>query len=214
MALSDDKKLEILNDHYKDTFSHIRNAIKTRDRLFFYLLLVLTIMYFQMVSPSEFDNAISKFISQKLNGVTLNITFIRGMIWFVLLSIVLRYCQTVVGIERQYSYIHKLEKELTKFYPSEVTFTREGVSYLKNYPRLSDWAHILYTWVFPVFLLATITAKIYIEFPSQKQTSPDNNQLHFVVWGASLVFGLMVWITIGFYLYFRFQQSRTQQNEA
>lgn len=208
MTVSEDKKLEILNDHYKDTFLHIQNTIKTRDRLFFYLLLILTAMYFQMASPQEFDDAISKFFSGKLNGAKLNVTVARGMVWFLLLSVVLRYCQTVVGLERQYSYIHKLEKELAKFYPSEVAFTREGVSYLKDYPRLSDWAHILYTWVFPAFLLVTITAKIYIEFPGK------DDSLHFVVWGVSLVFCLIIGITMGFYLGFRVQQTRGERDKA
>jgi len=72
MALSEDKKLEILNDHYKDTFSHILNYLKQRDRLFLYLLLVLTVMFLQVVSPSESDAVISKFISRHVGDVIIN----------------------------------------------------------------------------------------------------------------------------------------------
>ena len=159
-------------------------------------------MFLQAVSPSESDAVISKLISKKVGeGVVINTSFIRGMVWFVLLSLVIRYCQTVVLIERQYAYLHRLEEELADFCSTVVAFTREGKSYLKNYPKLSDWAHALYIWVFPALLLIFVTAKIWIEFPDNKQIS--------LVWVVSLVFCLMIWVTTGLYLFFRFQQTRS-----
>ena len=40
---------------------------------------------------------------------------------------------------------------------------REGREYLKNYPVLSDWAHIIYTWIFPILLIVIISVKIIME---------------------------------------------------
>lgn len=202
MALSEDKKLEILNDHYKDTFSHILNYLKKRDRLFLYLLLVLTVMFLQVVSPSESDAVISKFISKYVGDVTINTSFIRGMVWFILLSLTIRYYQTTVLIERQYAYLRKLGEELTDFCSSAIAFTREGKSYLENYPKLSDWAHTLYTWVFPALLLIFITAKIWIEYQRS------------LAWVISLVFCLMVWVTTYLYLFFRFQQKSSDGDDG
>ena len=99
MDISEDKKLEVLNDHYKDTFSHIRSYLKQRDRFFAYLLLVLVIMFLQVVSPGESDAVISKLIAEKAGkSVVINTAFIRGMLWFVLLSLVIRYYQITVDI--------------------------------------------------------------------------------------------------------------------
>ena len=202
MALSDDKKLEILNDHYKDTFSHILNYLKRRDRLFFYLLVVLTIMFLQVVDPDESENILSGWVKKNIGeGIVINISFIDGVIWFVLLSLVLKYCQTTVLIERQYAYLHKLEGELSFFSQSGIAFTREGKSYLKSYPKLSDWAHWLYTWGFPALLLVFVTLKLAIEFPGKNQIS--------VAWGFSLIFCLMIWVTAILYLIFRLPKEKS-----
>ena len=75
----------------------------------------------------------------------------------------MRYFQTVTLIERQYRYIHLLEERISSAFDN-IAFTREGKSYLDNYPRISDWAHILYSTVFPVLLLFVITVKIVAEW--------------------------------------------------
>ena len=37
MNIAEEKKLEILYDHYKDTFSYIREYLKQRERLFVFV---------------------------------------------------------------------------------------------------------------------------------------------------------------------------------
>ena len=204
MSVSDDKKFEILNDHYKDTFTHAISYRKQRDRLFLYLLLVLALMFLEVSSPDKSYAFISGLLSNKLGkGIELGASFINGLVWFFLLSLVLKYFQIVVVMERQYAYLHKLEKELTYNYLSGIPFTREGKSYLGNYPILSDWADILYVWVFPLLLLFFISVKIVIEFP-------DDGELSFV-WGISLVFCLMIWVTSILYLLFRYNLKKNQK---
>jgi len=157
---SDDVKLEILAEHYKDTFFHIQEYLKLRDRLFLLILIVATLMLFQIYSPAESGETFSQLIIKKLElKSSIDITFIGSIIWFALLSLVVRYFQTVVHIERQYAYIHQLEKIISTEYGSKV-FTREGKSYLKDYPLFSSWAWILYTIVFPALLLLLVVCKI------------------------------------------------------
>ena len=45
MYSSSEKKIDILNDHYKDTFSHLVSYRKQRDRLLLYLTVVMMIMF-------------------------------------------------------------------------------------------------------------------------------------------------------------------------
>lgn len=187
-------RLEILNDHYKDTFSYQIGYLRRRDRLSVYLLLTLMIMFLEVVSPTGTETIISKLISKYLgNDATLETRLIRCLTWFFLFGLVVRYCQIVVLVERQYAYLHKLEKELASFFSNGIPFTREGISYLENYPKLSKWSHILYMWVFPLILLLSTGVKIWIEFP---------NDSFYFTWIISVIFCLMTWITIGFYLRF------------
>lgn len=154
------QKLSLLHDHYKETFNHIQDYLKLRDRLFAYVLLIVTLMLFQMYSPSGSTGAISELLTKKLELKTpIDISFLSSIIWFALLSLIVRYYQTVVHIERQYDYIHKIEDQLSPEYDRNA-FTREGESYLKNYPVFSSWAWILYTIVFPVLLSVIVVVKI------------------------------------------------------
>ena len=188
-------KLEILNDHYKDTFSYQLGYLKRRDRFTLYLFLTLVIMFLEVVSPSGTEMVISKLISNYLgDSISIETNFIRCLMWLFLFGLVVKYYQTVVLVERQYAYLHKLERELTTFFISEIPFTREGKSYLKNYPMLSNWIDILYTWVFPATLILFTGVKLWSEY------SNDGFNL---VWIVSAIFCLMIWITTGIYLIFK-----------
>lgn len=156
----DENLLSLLHDHYKETFAHIQDYLKLRNRLFAYILVVVTLMLFQMYSPSGSERAISELLTEKLKLKTpIDISFLASIIWFALLSLVVRYYQTVVHIERQYDYIHKLEDQISPEYNGKA-FTREGRSYLKEYPLFSSWTWTLYTIVFPSLLSIVVIIKI------------------------------------------------------
>ncbi len=160
---SDDTKLEILSEHYKNTFDFLQKNLKQRNRLFLFVLCILILMLFQLYTPQEASNLMSQFISSKLNlSEQMNMLFVQSIIWFGLLATTLKYFQSVVFIERQYNYIHQLEEQLSKEYEKKA-FTREGDSYLKDYPKLLNWASCLYTIFFPVILLIISSFKIVSE---------------------------------------------------
>ena len=62
-----------------------------------------------------------------------------------------------------YKYIHQLEEQVSQEYSGKA-FTREGISYLKNYPIYLTWASFMYTIFFPILLVLIIITKIYYEF--------------------------------------------------
>lgn len=159
-----DKPITILYDHYKDTCSIIRDAIKKRDRLMFSVVLVLAFFTFQAIFPTVSDTVVNDFLNFKF-GLTLklNLLIIGNMVWFLLLIFALRYFQVAVFIERQYFYIHSIEERLNKEVGENV-ITRESKSYLQNYPLFSDWMWILYTIIFPSLLFLISAAKIISEF--------------------------------------------------
>lgn len=66
-----DAELAVLYDHYKDTFSYIREYVKYRGYLLFFILLVISIMLFQLYSPKGAEMALSDVIAKQLSLSTL-----------------------------------------------------------------------------------------------------------------------------------------------
>jgi hypothetical protein len=189
----DDTKLQILSEHYTHTFDFLQSHLKKRDRLFMGVLLVLIVMLFQIYTPKEASGLITQLISNKLELKTpINFLYVQSIIWFVLLAIVIKYFQSVVFIERQYSYIHSLENILSKPY-ADGAFTREGGSYLKDYPVFLNWASFLYTILFPALLVAVILSKIISEYRQYGCSEV-------LIWFNGLIF-VFIAISIAFYLY-------------
>jgi len=157
-------KLQILSEHYSHTFDFLQTHLKKRDNLFITVLLLLVVMLFQIYTPIEASNLIAQLIVKKIDiSVKIDFLYIQSIIWFSLLAVVIKYFQSVIFIERQYNYLHALEEQLSSEYNGE-TFTREGKSYLNNYPKFLNWASFLYTVLFPAILAVITTSKIVSEY--------------------------------------------------
>lgn len=161
---SEDTKLVVLSEHYNNTVSDFKKLGKSREWNFVSMLILLGVMAFQYVSPSQSESVLTQVVQKQLNiDALVSINVIGSLIWFALLYVAIRYFQTVINIEKQYNYTHELEEQLAKSYGGKA-FTREGKTYLKNYPVFSDWVHIVYWYIFPALLLLAITAKIIGEW--------------------------------------------------
>ncbi|MBU1350119.1 hypothetical protein KKH19_03375 [Patescibacteria group bacterium] len=164
-SVSDDTKFTALCSHYSDTFANIKESIKLRDKLTALILLALAFLALYTFWPTDAITAFSGMSEQKLGfAISVDVGFFGSIVWFALLIAVVRYTQVVVYIERQYKYIHKIEEDLHKHFDNSVAFTREGKSYLKDYPKFSDWIWILYTIIFPLVLGVVVLVKIITEW--------------------------------------------------
>lgn len=189
----DTTKLQILSEHYTHTFDFLQSYLKNRDRLFLGVLSILIVMLFQIYTPNEASGFITQLISGKLAlKAPINFLYIQSVIWFILLAIVIKYFQSVVFIERQYSYIHSLENILSSQY-GDGAFTREGDSYLNDYPVFLNWASFLYTILFPAILVAVVISKLISEY---KQYGCSE----VLIWFNFLIF-LFIIISVALYLY-------------
>lgn len=156
--------ISILYDHYKDTCSIIMAAVKKRDRAMFFVLIAAGFFSFQTIFPIAADGAVVDFLSFKFGlKLQVDLTVIGNIVWLFVLLFTLRYFQTVVFVERQYAYIHRVEDDINTATGSEL-ITREGKSYLAKYPLFSEWMHVLYTIVFPTLLFCVTTVKILGEW--------------------------------------------------
>ena len=152
MYASGEKKIDILNDHYKDTFSHLVSYRKQRDRLLLYLLGAVTILFLYQFFPDEVIDVIFKAVSAKLE-VDIVLSSIEKIMLIIIPLIVFltilsrRYWQVWNLIESQYDYLEKLETELASLYASGVPFTRESKFSFKG-QRISLWNHGFYNQIF------------------------------------------------------------------
>lgn len=152
MYSSSEKKLEILNDHYKDTFSNLVSYRKQRDRLLLYLLGVVMMLFLYQFFPEEIIYIVFTVVSKKI-GVDIDLSLIDKLMLFFtpvfvfFLVIGRRYWQVWHLIENQYDYLEKLEKELASLYASGVPFTRES-KFADKDSNLSIWSNEYYNDVF------------------------------------------------------------------
>lgn len=201
-----DTKLQVLNEHYAQTYEFLYSHLKKRDRLFAAVLALLFAMLFQLYTPQDASFLISKLISTKLGlKETINFLYIQSVIWFLLLAIVIKYFQAVVYIERQYGYIHSLEKLLSKPY-EDGAFTREGVSYQKDYPAFLNWASFLYTILFPSILIIVSFSKIISEFN-------DHGFDEVLVWFNGVIFLFTIFSIVLYLIMIHFKGGQDNKGE-
>ena len=153
MYASSEKKLDILNDHYKDTFSHLVSYRKQRDRLLLYQLGVVSLQFLYQFLPNETTDIILKVVLKKIGVDDIVLPSVVGilLVWTppTLFFLILgrRYWQVWNLIENQYNYLQKLEEELSPLFASGVSFTHEGNFSFKN-EELSIWSHRFYNLCF------------------------------------------------------------------
>jgi hypothetical protein len=182
----DEAKFNNLCSHYKDTYENHLSSIKQRDALFYALLVILALFSLQVTSTELVNSALSGYINKQLEiSINKNSNLFGTLLWLLLFGFSSRYYQTVIQIERQYDYIHHLEELISRKYPGTRAFTREGKSYLDEYPLFSNWVWLLYTLAFPLIVLLCIGIRIHGELENYETL------------GLSLVPGFVSYLLVG-----------------
>lgn len=132
--------------------------------LFYALLIVLALFSLQVTSSEFVNNALGSLVKKQLDiSIDKRSNLFSTLLWFLLFGLSSKYYQIVLQIERQYDYIHHLEEIINNKYVGTRAFTREGKSYLGEYPLFSNWIWILYSLAFPLIILLCITIRIHGE---------------------------------------------------
>lgn len=156
-------KVELLYDHYKETFSIIKETLGQRNRFFIIAFLIMTLQFLFAVSPESIATLLSTIIQNEYAiDISGQIAIIQSLLWLILLYFTMRYYQSTVHMEKLYNYIHTLEADIANF--AQVTFNRESGNYLSDYPKMNDFIDILYKWVFPIIYCLVICCKIISEY--------------------------------------------------
>lgn len=166
MVATDDTKLEVLHDHYKESFSYIRKWEEKRDRLFIFVVAIIGVLFLEIQYSDRFSSILGniKLELVELNISVMPISVFLSVTWTYLFMIVLKYCQYSILIERQYNYLHHLESRISKSFGSRDIYCRESRAYLNKYPLFSELVWIYYSFLFPAIVILSVWLAIYFEW--------------------------------------------------
>jgi H+/gluconate symporter-like permease len=157
------EKLDVLYDHYKETFLLSSEAQKKRSVLFVSLAISITILFLFLIDSDGVIEIISDYLNNNFSVIlSIRTAIIQTFVWVIVLYLFIRYFQTNIYIERQYSYIEQLEQDISKELKN--IFNRESQNYLKKYPKVLNTIDFIYKWAFPVLAILLIALKIISEW--------------------------------------------------
>ena len=194
-------ELQVLHEHYKDSFQNVRQDIRARGRTFIFILILNCFHFFQFENTRGDRIIMGLLKNQTSLEISVNQYTLEALIWFILFAAVVRYYQLNIYINRQYKYLHKLEEQFTKMVKQKFIF-REGLHYLNDYPKFSSWLHILYAWTFPILVPVVGLAAIL-----------DNGVCVLKNWNGPQIFIVIFYLAIvaftGIYLYSLHRPSKS-----
>ncbi len=152
-------KLNILYDHYKDTFSIQKENEKSRNKLFLVLCICILILMLMIIYPNNIYENLQEFFSDNLGiNIKFELKVLELFNWFIISYLTIRYYQINANIEKNYKYIHDIEDMLEKKH--KLLIYREGKNYLEQYPMFLTFSYIFYKYVFPVLFSVCIIIKV------------------------------------------------------
>ncbi|MBQ3559445.1 MAG: hypothetical protein IJA07_08045 [Agathobacter sp.] len=158
------EKLEVLYDHYKDTYALSKEAQVRRNKGFVGLCVLEAISFSTMTNQGVIFDIIRSIISTELQEpILLGNTILQTLLWVFTVYVMIRYIQDTLYVERHYSYLKQLEKEISDLLGKDI-FTREGKNYKKDFPIVLKIIEIFYKILMPVLFLVINSVKIYQEW--------------------------------------------------
>ncbi|WP_413669445.1 hypothetical protein ACEN9X_05470 [Mucilaginibacter sp. Mucisp86] len=190
----EEKSLEILYEHYKDTFDQIKEALQKRFAYTLTCLIIIAVFSLQLTSPDNAKQIAAVVIKNKIGDIHINFNFISNIITFALLWASMLYFQVNTTVERLYKYIHQLEDQLCQKLTSPV-ITREGKFYFNDMPWLTTLIYWIYVLIFPLIIIGAAILKWINDFKSLK-----SDVFYFEI---DTLFILLICIISFLYLYYR-----------
>lgn len=196
--LSDEIKYSTLYDHYKETISYLKRDLIKRDKLTWIFLGGL-ILYFLIEFNTEESVIVANFLVKDKIGdsIIINYNLLVTGILLSILMVIMIYFQICLNIEKQYNYIHNIEDKLNSI-SDEKLITREGYSYLNEYPLLSALIHRVYGLFLPLGIIVSMVMKVSILLENQLS-------IQIVV---NLIIGIAIIIITFLYLLFTYRNIK------
>lgn len=168
--------VNIIYDHYKETYQLSRQARQRRNKSFIILCILEALSFLLLIRPEQAWNLMIDSISRRLDiTLTLGNTILQTLLWLLIIYVTIRYIQDVFYIERQYSYIGRLEAAMAAIMQDAINgsktlsvnsslFLRESDNYLTDYPIVLNLIDLFYKTLIPVIFIVINTVRIYHEW--------------------------------------------------
>ena len=159
------EKIDLLYDHYKESFSLSKEAQNQRNKHFVVLCILEAFSFMFITNPQKATELINKGVESQLEIVLpLGLTVIQTLLWILIAYVMIRYVQDVMYIERQYSYLDGLEKEIDDILGKKRIFGREGQAYYKDYPIVLNLIDLFYKMLMPILFAGINLVRIIMEW--------------------------------------------------
>ena len=199
----DMSKLELLYDHFKDSYELSKRAQEQRNKYYIILCILESLSFLMLLNTSEAITFIHEIINYKSeHPIQLGSSIIESLLWILIMYISIRYCQNTIYVERQYKYIHKLEEKIADEL-SIYSFNRESYNYLSYRPFVLKLIHFFYTWISPTIFIFINSVRIVLETTTLK-------------WNVYLFLDIFVYLittvlSITFVIFLNFKNEKTNK---
>lgn len=193
------KRLEILIAHYDKTSELVQSARAQRDRLFLWLLMVLTIELFSAVHPAAIQSLALAVVTWLLRGdrsdVSSRLDFgvVNLFAYALWLYLLLNYYQRASYVRTYLRYLDRLEQLIGKLI-GDGYLIREGAFYRAHYGRLQASVRFFYEWLFHALLFAVLLCRLWTERPQ------SGGALRLSMYGVQLLLTLVIGVYAAQYL--------------
>lgn len=158
--------IEILYDHYKESCEIARKNEERRNKLFIIVCVLIGLLFLFSYAPDSILGLMQSWLKENYKcDLMFSSNIIQAILWVILFIFTLRYLGLNINLDRNYSYIHQLENKINK--EGKLNITREGKSYLKDYPVLNNVTYYSYRIALPFIYFCIIVLKLNLEYISQ-----------------------------------------------
>ncbi len=155
--------IEVLYDHYKDTFEQQKRYLAKRDHLTVLLLILVILLIGLIFDPNYISSKLNAVIKAQVDNLVFDFEFINTGLIIAFFWFSLQYYMVVLQIERMYKYLDQCEASLCAGY-TEFKINREGAYYLKSYPWMKTLADRFFVLGIPIGFITLSVCKIVNEW--------------------------------------------------
>lgn len=155
--------IEVLYDHYKDTFEQQKRYLAKRDHLTVLLLILAILMIGLIFDPNYISCKLNAVIKAQVDNLVFDFEFINTGLIIAFFWFSLQYYMVVLQIEKMYKYLDQCEASLCVGY-TEFKINREGAYYLKSYPWMKTLADRFFVLGIPIGFITLSVCKIVNEW--------------------------------------------------
>ena len=128
--------IEVLYDHYKDTFEQQKGYLAKRNHLTVLLMILAILLIGLIFDPNYISCKLNTVIKAQVSNLVFDFQFINTGLIIAFFWFSLQYYMVVLQIEKMYKYLDQCETSLCAGYTG-FKINREGAYYLKSYPWMS-----------------------------------------------------------------------------